>query len=151
MNKPAHGRGGNKLLDQELGNLVRLRRQELSMTQQDLGAKLGLTFQQIQKYEKGTNRISASRLVQIAEIMRVPLMFFYGPLIEGEKRHDSLLFMDNRYSVRLMQAFSKIRPELQRKAVAMIEALAEAEEIERGGPKRRGGPREPALDGLGQP
>ena len=60
-----------------VGSRVRMRRMMLGMSQEKLGAALGLTFQQVQKYEKGTNRIGASRLMQISETLQVPVAFFY--------------------------------------------------------------------------
>src|SRR6266536_2198387 len=67
--------------DQHVGRRVRMRRIMLSMSQEKLGAALGLTFQQVQKYEKGANRIAASRLQQMSHILQVPVAFFFegGP------------------------------------------------------------------------
>src|SRR5262245_35868745 len=64
-------------IDQYVGARVRMQRQLLEMSQTKLGDALGLTFQQIQKYEKGANRIGASRLQQIAHILQVPVSFFF--------------------------------------------------------------------------
>ena len=64
-------------IDKHVGSRVRMRRMMLSMSQEKLGDSLGLTFQQVQKYEKGTNRIGASRLQQIANILEVPVSFFF--------------------------------------------------------------------------
>ena len=64
-------------IDVYVGNRVRVRRKTLGMTQHGLAELLGITFQQIQKYEKGTNRIGASRLQRISEILRVPVGFFF--------------------------------------------------------------------------
>ena len=64
-------------IDRHVGSRVRMRRMMLSMSQEKLGDALGLTFQQVQKYEKGTNRIGASRLQQIAHILQVPVSFFF--------------------------------------------------------------------------
>src|SRR6476620_566186 len=63
--------------DKHVGSRVRMRRMMLSMSQEKLGDALGLTFQQVQKYEKGTNRIGASRLQQISIILQVPFSFFF--------------------------------------------------------------------------
>src|SRR5262249_7988315 len=63
--------------DKYVGSRVRMRRLMLGMSQEKLGEKLGLTFQQVQKYEKGTNRIGASRLQHIAQILKVPVSFFF--------------------------------------------------------------------------
>ena len=64
-------------IDKHVGSRVRMRRMMLAMSQEKLGDALGLTFQQVQKYEKGTNRIGASRLQQIANILQVPVSFFF--------------------------------------------------------------------------
>ncbi len=64
-------------IDKHVGSRVRMRRMMLGMSQEKLGDALGLTFQQVQKYEKGTNRIGASRLQQISQILQVPVSFFF--------------------------------------------------------------------------
>src|ERR1700686_2055023 len=69
-------------IDKHVGSRVRMRRLMLSMSQQKLGGALGLTFQQVQKYEKGINRIGASRLQHISHILQVPVSFFF----EGASR-----------------------------------------------------------------
>jgi transcriptional regulator with XRE-family HTH domain len=72
-------------IDKHVGSRVRMRRMMLGMSQEKLGDALGLTFQQVQKYEKGTNRIGASRLQQISNILQVPVAFFFegAPHLEG--------------------------------------------------------------------
>ena len=71
-------------LDRYVGNRIRMRRLELGMSQEKLGEALGITFQQVQKYEKGTNRVSVSRLHHIAETLGVPLTYFYeGGIASG--------------------------------------------------------------------
>ena len=70
-------------IDVHVGRRVRLRRTLLGMNQTQLGEKLGITFQQIQKYERGSNRISASRLYQAARILDVPVLYFFDGLDEG--------------------------------------------------------------------
>ena len=67
-------------IDVHVGSRVRLRRTLLGMSQSKLGDKLGLTFQQIQKYERGANRIGASRLFQLSRILDVPISFFFDEL-----------------------------------------------------------------------
>jgi len=73
-------------IDKHVGSRVRMRRMMLGMSQEKLGDALGLTFQQVQKYEKGTNRIGASRLQQISQILQVPVAFFFegAPIVPGE-------------------------------------------------------------------
>ncbi len=69
-------------IDQHVGGQLRLRRAQAGMTQTELGAKVGLSFQAVQKYETGENRISASRLYQLARILDVPLTYFFEGLDE---------------------------------------------------------------------
>src|SRR3984893_782677 len=75
-------------IDKHVGSRVRMRRMMLSMSQEKLGDALGLTFQQVQKYEKGTNRIGASRLQQISDILQVAVPFFFegAPNVSGAAR-----------------------------------------------------------------
>jgi transcriptional regulator with XRE-family HTH domain len=75
-----HVRGMANPVDKHVGSRVRLRRIELAMTQEALADRLGLTSQQVQKYEKGTNRMAASRLHDISEVLRVPVAFFFEDL-----------------------------------------------------------------------
>jgi transcriptional regulator with XRE-family HTH domain len=76
------------LTDKHVGSRVRMRRMMLEMSQTELGNEIGLTFQQVQKYEKGTNRIGAGRLHEIARILKVPISFFFegSPREPGEHR-----------------------------------------------------------------
>lgn len=69
----------NPGLDARLGSLLRQRRHELGLSQSDLGKKLDLTFQQIQKYENGTNQLSVSRLIQICRVLKTPIEYFFAP------------------------------------------------------------------------
>jgi len=69
-------------IDVQVGNRIRIRRILIGMSQEQLGDLLGLSFQQIQKYEKGVNRIGAGRLYEVARILNVQMNFFYGGLAE---------------------------------------------------------------------
>src|SRR6266852_8547342 len=71
-------------IDVHVGSRVRFRRMLLGMSQEKLGERLGLTFQQVQKYEKGINRIGASRLFDLAQVLGVPVQFFYEEAPSGE-------------------------------------------------------------------
>ena len=64
-------------IDRLIGQRLRWRRKELRLTQEQLGETLGLTFQQVQKYEKGVNRISAGRLYEISSVLDIPVLYFY--------------------------------------------------------------------------
>jgi transcriptional regulator with XRE-family HTH domain len=113
-----------------------MRRMMLSMSQEKLGDALGLTFQQVQKYEKGTNRIGASRLQQISLILQVPVAFFFegapsvSPLPEGMKDAPSPAyvsdFLATSEGLALTKAFTRIKePKLRRRIVDLVEEIAE--------------------------
>jgi transcriptional regulator with XRE-family HTH domain len=108
-----------------LGKKIRLRRVEQRISQSDLGEKVGVSFQQIQKYEKGVNRVGATRLQQIATALDVSVTFFY----DGDsktKEVESLLFPDSTFSLRLLRAYSKIQDQaIRRQMVLLMEAVAD--------------------------
>ena len=110
--------------DIELGHKIRLRRVEQKLSQSDLADKLGVSFQQVQKYEKGVNRVGAARLQQIANVLNVPVTFFY----DGDTKSrevESLLFLDSSFSLRLLRAYSKITDQtVQRQLVSLMESIA---------------------------
>ena len=110
--------------DIELGRRIRLRRVEIEISQSELADKLGVSFQQVQKYEKGVNRVGAHRLQQIASALNVPMTFFYDG--DGKTREvESLLFLDSSFSLRLLRAYSKIKDQaVQRQLVSLIESIA---------------------------
>lgn len=106
---------------------VRSRRIQLGMSQTELGDKVGITFQQIQKYEKGINRIGSSRLVQIAGALGVrPEYFFDDPLAQLAPQVDSMTtdqfdeFVASSDGVALMQAFTRIKNKSLRHAIAAL-------------------------------
>jgi transcriptional regulator with XRE-family HTH domain len=116
-------------VDTHVGSRVRLRRMLLGMSQERLGEAMGLTFQQVQKYEKGVNRIGASRLFQISKILDVPIQFFFeeAPFVgeagqaPGMAEPDSegfiLEFLNSREGLELNRAFVKIGDAKVRKSV----------------------------------
>jgi len=123
-------------IDKHVGSRVRMRRMMLSMSQEKLGDALGLTFQQVQKYEKGTNRIGASRLQQISNILQVPVSFFFegAPHIPGE-RHGGLGeapsptyvsdFLATSDGLSLTKSFMRIKnSKLRRRIVDLVEQIA---------------------------
>jgi transcriptional regulator with XRE-family HTH domain len=118
-------------LDVVIANRIRVRRVELGMSQTDLGQALGVTFQQIQKYEKAVNHVSSSRLHLIAETLEVPLSFFYDD--DGTRNGRviaSLLNHDTTFSVRLLRAYGRI-PDvaLRHLVVTLMEAMAESSSL----------------------
>ena len=110
--------------DIELGKRIRLRRVEIKISQSELADKLGVSFQQVQKYEKGVNRVGAHRLQQIASALNVPITFFYDG--DGKQREvESLLFLDSSFSLRLLRSYAKIKDQaIQRHLVTLIESIA---------------------------
>jgi len=124
-------------VDTHVGSRVRLRRMLLGMSQERLGDSMGLTFQQVQKYEKGVNRIGASRLYQISKILDVPVQFFFeeaphigdGSPARGIAEADSeafiLEFLNSREGLELNRAFVKIGDAKVRKSVVdLVRALS---------------------------
>jgi transcriptional regulator with XRE-family HTH domain len=126
-------------IDKHVGARVRMRRMMLSMSQEKLGNSLGLTFQQVQKYEKGTNRIGASRLQQISHILQVPVAFFFeGAPSVGGSRSDGMGeapspayvsdFLATSDGLALTKAFMRITDsKLRRRIVDLVEQIAASE------------------------
>ena len=81
-------------VDVEVGKRILLRRKMIGMSQGTLGTALGITFQQVQKYEKGTNRVGSSRLSHIAQILGVPVSYFFGELSAADNKDDSIALND---------------------------------------------------------
>jgi len=116
--------------DIEVGQRIRARRMAKGMSQTELGNMLGVTFQQVQKYERGINRVGAGRLVRVAEALDVPISFFFGATDGGAVDTRAVLgFLDTAYSLRLLRAFSRIpQAPVQRALVELIESIAPAAE-----------------------
>lgn len=119
--------------DAEVGRRVRSRRLECRLSQTELADKIGVTFQQVQKYEKGVNRIGAGRLQRISEALDVPITFFFdvtphAPARGAENSQETVFgFMQTSGSVRMVKAFHKIKsPKARQLLVAMVEELAHA-------------------------
>lgn len=128
------------LIDVHVGGRVRLRRMMLGMSQEKLGEQLGLTFQQIQKYEKGANRIGASRLFHIASILDVPVQYFFDDMPEeakpeidpgvdtesAESQVDLAGFLRSPEGLQLNLAFAQIEdPATRRRLMDLVRALAD--------------------------
>ena len=127
-------------VDKYVGSRVRMRRIMLGMSQEKLGEALGLTFQQIQKYEKGTNRVGASRIQQISEILQVPVSFLFegGPsgktdgLGDGGSPTYVSDFLATSEGLALTRAFTKIADtKLRRSTVDLVEQIATREAPEK--------------------
>ncbi|HMK69435.1 MAG TPA: helix-turn-helix transcriptional regulator [Xanthobacteraceae bacterium] len=124
-------------IDKHVGSRVRMRRMMLGMSQEKLGDALDLTFQQVQKYEKGTNRIGASRLQQISHILQVPVSFFFdgAPAAAGATRPEGTGeapspayisdFLATSDGLALTKAFMRIGDsKLRRRIVDLVEQIA---------------------------
>jgi transcriptional regulator with XRE-family HTH domain len=112
--------------DIELGRRIKLRRVEQQISQSALALALGVTFQQVQKYEAGVNRVGASRLQLIATALDVPMTFFYDDASAGKRARevDSLLFLDSAFSLRLLKAYTAMKNQtMQRQFVLLIESI----------------------------
>lgn len=126
-------------IDRHVGSRVRMRRMMINMSQEKLGESLGITFQQIQKYEKGTNRIGASRLQHISTVLGVPVAFFFegapsgGPVAPGgfaEETSPAYVadFLATSEGLALTRAFTRISdPKVRRRIVDLVETLADQE------------------------
>lgn len=131
-------------MDVHVGGRVRMRRMLLGMSQEKLGEQLGLTFQQVQKYEKGVNRIGASRLFEMAKVLGVPVQFFYdqapysvgGPseaaaagFAESPSESYVVDFLATREGLELNKAFARISDPKVRKAICDLVRSLAGEEI----------------------
>ena len=121
-------------IDKEVGSRVRMRRISIGMSQEKLGDMLGLTFQQVQKYEKGTNRISVARLVDIAKILDVNIHFFFNGIrsakndpgfAEDEVPPYISEVMSTPEGLQLIRTFTGIKnPKVRKSIVQLVTALA---------------------------
>jgi transcriptional regulator with XRE-family HTH domain len=125
-------------IDKYVGSRVRMRRILLGLSQEKLGAALGLTFQQVQKYEKGTNRISASRLQEISKTLNIPPSYFFdgapsgttsqasGAGTEGFSAASVTDFIGTAEGVQLNKAFARIKsPQLRKRVIDLVSAIAD--------------------------
>ena len=135
---PRATKGGPNPIDAHVGARVRLRRTLLGLSQEKLGQALGLTFQQVQKYERGVNRIGASRLYSLSRVLDVPITFFYedlpAALAMGARRPTGLAEqaaanydadpMSNRETMELVKAYYRIEdPKKRRKVLEMLRSF----------------------------
>jgi transcriptional regulator with XRE-family HTH domain len=112
--------------DAMVGASIRVHRLAAEMSQTDLGAQLGITFQQIQKYEKGTNRVGAGRLLKIAGILDVPITVFYGTGKQSAAGRSVMHLLADKDAYKLALAFAKIKnPRLRHTLVSLVQNLAE--------------------------
>jgi transcriptional regulator with XRE-family HTH domain len=125
-------------IDRHVGSRVRMQRILMKMSQEKLGDALGLTFQQVQKYEKGTNRIGASRLQQISKSLNVPPAFFFegaptpgggaGGFAEESSSQYVVDFLSTAEGLHLNRAFARIAdPKVRKRIVELVTTLSDME------------------------
>jgi transcriptional regulator with XRE-family HTH domain len=123
-------RGGDPR-DAEVGKRVRTLRLQRGLSQTELGNLISVTFQQVQKYEKGTNRISAGRLQRIAEVLTVPIAFFFGGSDDKQKSSGphpidvEFAFLQTEGALRLARAYARIKqPGIRLQLLRLTETIA---------------------------
>jgi transcriptional regulator with XRE-family HTH domain len=136
INKRSKIKKTSNPIDKRVGRRLRMQRRRLGMSQRALGAALGLKFQQIQNYEKGTNRIASSRLHQVAAVLRVtPEFFFKGaPKVHSDRLRRNVApspmplihFLATPDGIALARAFVRIDMNVRRQIVALLQTLTEA-------------------------
>jgi transcriptional regulator with XRE-family HTH domain len=122
-------------IDAQVGNRLRLRRMMIGMSQERLGELLGLTFQQVQKYEKGVNRIGAGRLFEISRILGVPIYYFYesvseqlagAPGFADTETPPVLEFVSSGEGLQLSLAYMRIKdPKVRKRVLDLVKSLSE--------------------------
>ena len=128
-------RNSNKDLDAYIGSKVKCRRSMLGISQDKLGSHLGITFQQVQKYEKGANRVSASMLYHIADMLNVDFAFFINGFEQSKSLHDcntaptyDIDASKRKESADLLKAYYKINDQSTRKKILkLVKAFSSAE------------------------
>ncbi len=116
------GEFGPRPVDVHVGGRVKARRTLIGMSQEELGNHVGLTFQQIQKYEKGMNRIAASRLWHFSRILGQPISWFFEGIGERKRKVDDLVA--KRETLKLVRYLSACDPDVRTHLAAMINAVA---------------------------
>ncbi len=116
------GEFGPRPVDVHVGGRVKARRKLIGMSQEELGKHVGLTFQQIQKYENGMNRITASRLWVISLVLGRPISWFFEGIGERKRKVDDLVA--KRETLQLVRYLSACDPDVQKHLAAMINAVA---------------------------
>lgn len=118
------------LRDGEIAKRLKLRRLQLGLSQELLGRALGVTCEQVQKYEAGADRLEVGRLQQIAEFLKVPVLFFFGGALSGanggESGNEVFDFLDTADALHLMRAFNRIEDRhIRQSIVELVEQIAD--------------------------
>ena len=131
-------KGGPDPVDEHVGRRLRVRRSLLGLSQEKLAEAIGLTFQQIQKYERGVNRISAGRLYEFSRILEVPITYFYEQLGNDNKKPDYGFAdndqegfqsgdpMQNKETLDLLRAYYAVKdPDMRKEIIKFIKSMAQ--------------------------
>lgn len=112
-----------KHVDLEIGLRIRRRRLELDMSQETLAGQLGLTFQQVQKYEKGTNRVSCATLVAICEILKTSTNYFFEDLADVSKNgpNERSRFLSTKHGIEGVNALMRLGPKIRESIIKVAE------------------------------
>jgi len=135
--KSKHAPRSPSAIDVHVGTRIRLRRQVMKMSQEKLGDQLGVTFQQVQKYERGANRVGASRLWEMSKVLEVPVNFFFDGFEESSFDDDYVVgdelpvvyeFINSSDGVALAKAVSQIKNKaVRRQILELARSLAKEE------------------------
>lgn len=121
-------RGKPTVVDIHVGDQVRKRRNKLQWSQERLAGHLDLTFQQVQKYEKGTNRVGAGRLYQLAEVLGVPIAYFFEGLDPEDLTPMTIDPVPDQESRQLVEAYAAIaNPEIRKQVLALMRVMGSSE------------------------
>lgn len=134
MSCPSAPIGGPNPIDRHVGARIRLRRKQVGLSEERLAEALGLTFQQVQKYERAANRVSASKLFEIARVLDVAPSFFYegleataGPMSGPPFDAGQYAFIMSADGQELAHSFPRVRARARRKIIELVRALVSAE------------------------
>lgn len=133
MNTSKHAPRAASSIDVHVGTRIRLRRKTMKMSQEQLGEQLGVTFQQVQKYERGTNRVGAGRLWDISKVLSVPVQYFYNGLPDGVDGEDAdppeiYEFINSSDGVALAMAVTQIKNKVVRRQILELARSLAAQE-----------------------
>ena len=113
-------------VDLYVGKKLKSRRISIGLSQEEIGEKVGITFQQIQKYESGANRIAVSRLYEFAQILGIPLGWFVEGYDEGEENNNELIY-NNREMLAFIRLYNSVTPEIRKKVFQLLQSVAKSD------------------------
>lgn len=120
-------------IDVEIGRRIKLRRVAAGVTQTDLAVRLGISFQQVQKYERGANRVSAAMLVQTAEFLGTTAAQLMGEAPDAREAEDRLTLLATPGALPLLEVFARIQPSLRGAVLQLVRVMADEADLDRRG------------------